>query len=53
MALAPGTKLDTCEILGSLGAGGMGEVCRARELVLCRKAQNEGLFRDARRENEW
>ena len=31
MPLAAGTKLDGYEVLGLLGAGGMGEVYRARD----------------------
>ena len=36
MALAPGTRLGPYEVVGSLGAGGMGEVYRARDTRLDR-----------------
>jgi eukaryotic-like serine/threonine-protein kinase len=36
MSLAPGTRLGVCEVTGSLGAGGMGEVYRARDTRLNR-----------------
>src|SRR5271154_6336228 len=36
MSLAPGTRLGSCEILASIGAGGMGEVYRARDTKLKR-----------------
>jgi Tol biopolymer transport system component len=37
MALTAGTKIDSYEVLGLLGAGGMGEVYRARDPVLKRQ----------------
>lgn len=36
MSLAAGTRLGPYEVLGSLGAGGMGEVYRARDTRLDR-----------------
>jgi eukaryotic-like serine/threonine-protein kinase len=36
MALTPGPKLGPCEIKSQVGAGGMGEVYRARDTRLSR-----------------
>jgi Tol biopolymer transport system component len=37
MSLTPGTQLGSCEILGLIGTGGMGEVYRGRDLKLGRE----------------
>jgi serine/threonine protein kinase len=37
MSLAPGTRLGPYEILAPLGAGGMGEVFRAKDTKLDRQ----------------
>jgi serine/threonine-protein kinase len=53
MALAPGSRLGGFEIISSLGAGGMGEVYRARDLRLHRevaiKVLPDGLADDSDR----
>jgi serine/threonine protein kinase/Tol biopolymer transport system component len=53
MQLTPGTKIGACEIIAPLGAGGMGEVFRARDTRLSRdvaiKALPEAFARDPER----
>ena len=50
MSLSPGTRLGSYEILASIGAGGMGEVYRARDTKLARdvaiKVLPEGVASD-------
>ena len=53
MPLAPGTRLGSYEVLSSLGAGGMGEVYRAKDTKLGRdvalKVLPEAFAHDAER----
>ena len=53
MALPPGTRVGSYEIGGLLGAGGMGEVYRARDTTLRRevaiKVLPEPFARDSER----
>ncbi|HET9950490.1 MAG TPA: protein kinase [Candidatus Eisenbacteria bacterium] len=46
MSLAPGTRLGVYEIVGPLGAGGMGEVFRARDTRLGREVAIKVLPQD-------
>ncbi len=43
MALAPGVRLGPYEIVSALGAGGMGEVWRARDTKLGREVAIKAL----------
>ncbi len=53
MNLSPGTRIGSCEILSLLGAGGMGEVYRARdtrlERIVAIKSLARGFSGDAER----
>src|SRR3954453_7781067 len=53
MALNQGTRLGPYEILGPLGAGGMGRVFRARDVKLDRPVAIKVLRDDCSQDPEW
>ena len=53
MPLSPGTRLVSYEILGALGAGGMGQVYRARDLSLDRVVAVKLLSAESLRNPDW
>ena len=52
MALEAGTRLGTYEVLSSLGAGGMGEVYRARDTKLGRQVAIKLLLEEVSQDTE-
>jgi hypothetical protein len=53
MSLTPGSRLGHYEILGPLGAGGMGQVFRARDIQLDRPVAIKMLRNDRAGDFEW
>jgi serine/threonine protein kinase len=53
MALSAGTKLDRYEIITAIGAGGMGEVYRARDPRLSRDVAIKVMAAELAKDPEW
>src|SRR5947209_8002706 len=53
MALTPGTRLGPYEIVSALGAGGMGEVYRARDPRLSREVAIKVMAAELAKDAEW
>src|SRR5262245_24204167 len=53
MALEAGTKLDRYEVLNAIGAGGMGEVYRARDPRLNRDVAVKVMAAEFAKDPEW